>query len=86
MTDGSVTWTAEAVGNDSLLTTIATSAWATDDSDLTVADDLLVNTSGAQVATVQVSGGTVGQTYEVLNTITLADGSIEESRLRVTVA
>jgi hypothetical protein len=85
VSDGSVTWTAEAIGNDSLLTTIASSSWQSFDSSLAVSDELLVNTGGAQVATVQVSGGVMGSDYEVLNTITLEDGSVEESRLLVQV-
>lgn len=86
VTDGSITWTAEAISNDSLLTTISSSDWLADDSDLTVDGEVLVNTSGAQVATVHVSGGVTGNEYEVTNTIILADGSVEESRLLVTVA
>ena len=80
-----MTWTAEAISNDSLLTTIASSVWQSFDSALTVSDDLLVNTGGAQVATAQVSGGVSGSDYEVLNTVTLADDSVEESRLLVEV-
>ena len=83
--DGSVTWTAEAIDNDSLLTTVSASAWSQDDSDVGLANDVLVNTGGSQVATVHVSGGVAGRQYEVTNTITLADGAIEESRLLVSV-
>ena len=85
VTDGSITWTAEAIGNDSLLATIASSAWSAD-AGVTADDDALVNTNGLQVVSIQVSGGTSGQVYEVSNVVTLSDGTVEESVLKVTVS
>lgn len=85
ITDGSIIWTAEAVSDESLNATIATSAWAADDSDITLDDDVLTNTGGVQQATVQVGGGVANGEYEVLNRITLSDGSVEDSILKVKV-
>ncbi len=86
VTDGTITWTAEAISNDSLLATISSSAWAESDIAITLDDETLVNTNGQQVAAVMVAGGAVGETYEVSNSVTLSDGSIEESVLKVTVS
>jgi hypothetical protein len=86
VTDGSVTWTAEAISNDSLKATIVTSAWATDDSGITADNGALTNTNGAQIVAVDVSDGTSGQTYFVTNTVTLSDGTVEQSALEVAIS
>jgi hypothetical protein len=89
VTDGSITWTAEAVSNDSLWATVDSSAWdvgPNSPAGITVGGEALVNTDGSQIATAQVSGGTVDELYEVTNTVTLSDGSIEESMLLVKIS
>ena len=85
VTDGTITWTAEAVSNDSLIATIASSVWSVDDTSLVLDDEALVNTNGTQIASLHADGGVEGTTYYVVNTITLSDGSEEESVLKVTV-
>jgi hypothetical protein len=84
VTDGSVTWTCEAISNDSLDASIATSGWFSD-TGITTDNDSLTNTGGAQIVAVDVSGGTAGQTYDITNTVTLSDGTVEESVIRVSV-
>jgi hypothetical protein len=46
----------------------------------------LINSSGVQRTSVLVSGGVVGRKYEVVNTVTLSNGAIEESVLQVEVS
>jgi hypothetical protein len=82
--DGSITWTCEAIGNDSLDATISSSTWLAE-TGITAANDDLANTGGVQLASIEVSGGTAGNTYWVANTVTLSDGTIEESVLEVSV-
>lgn len=84
VTDGSITWTCEAISNDSLNATIATSAWSAE-AGITVDNDTLTNTEGVQIVTVEVSGGTAGQTFDITNVVTLSDGAVEESVLEVKV-
>ena len=82
--DGSITWTAEAISNDSLVATIASSTWAAE-ADLTVDTDAIVNTDGVQQTSAQFVGGTAGGTYDATNTVTLSTGAIEESIVEVEV-
>lgn len=82
--DGSVTWTAQAISNDSLVTFISVSEWGAD-TGITADSETLVATDGVQVTTIFVSGGTAGELYDVSNVVTLDDGSVEESVLRVSV-
>lgn len=84
VTDGTITWTAEAIDNDSVRTTISSSAWSAD-SALTVSDEQLDNTNGVQRVSALVAGGTEGEVYEVTNTATMADGAIEQSIIEVHV-
>lgn len=85
VTDGSITWTAEAKSNDSLFATITNSVWAASDSDIVLSDETIVDTDGDQKTGVNVAGGVAGNTYEVLNRVTFSDGSIEDSLLQVEV-
>ena len=82
--DGSITWTAEAIGNESLIATLALSTW-TAEAPMTVDTDSMVNTGGVQTTSVQMVGGTLGTTYDVTNTVTLSTGAIEESIVEVEV-
>jgi hypothetical protein len=86
VTDGSITWTAQAITNDSLRATISSSAWAASSSDITIAGETSVNTGGSQVVTALISGGTAGRRYEITNTVTLSDSSIEQSVLRLRIS
>jgi hypothetical protein len=86
VTDGSVTWTAETISNDSCTATIVDSTWSADDSSITIDDELLVNTGGVQATSALVGGGVVGLKYVVTNTVTLSDGAVEESALQVSIA
>jgi hypothetical protein len=85
VSDGTVTWTAEAVGNDSLRATIISSAWSAPEG-IGLDSASLVNTGGEQAAYVDVSGGVEGEVYEVVNVVTLSDGTIEESIIELQVA
>ena len=85
VTDGSITWTAEAIDNDSLRATITDSDW-TAEMGITVDNDATTNTNGLQIVSAQVSGGTSGETYLVSNVVTLSDGTAEESVLKVSVS
>jgi hypothetical protein len=82
--DGSITWTAQPVSNDSLVSTIASSQWSAEVG-ISVGTDGLVNTNGVQQATAQISGGTLAASYEVTNLVTLANGAVEESILVVDI-
>ena len=84
VTDGSIVWTCEATGNDSLRATISTSGWSSE-TGITADSDSLTNTGGAQIVAVDVSSGTAGQTYDITNTVTLSDGAVEQSILEVSV-
>lgn len=82
--DGSTGWTMEPIGNGSLRTTIVTSVW-TADAGIVVSAGTTVNTNGEQSTNAQVSSGTADAVYDVRNTVTFADGTIEISTLEVTV-
>jgi len=82
--DGSITWTAEAVSNDSVKASIVTSEWEADDV-ITIDDEQIENTAGRQVVSALVGGGEEGRTYEVTNTVTLSDGAVEVSIIEVEV-
>lgn len=84
VTDGSITWTAQAISNDSLIATIAVSAWSAE-TGVTITDETLTNTNGVQITSMQVSAGAIGQQYEVSNVVTMSDGSVEESILLLSV-
>lgn len=87
VSDGSITWTAEALSNDSLLATITLSAWAVDPlAGLTLSADDMINTNGSQRTWLLVAGGVAGRKYEVKNTITLSNGAVEESALLVEIS
>jgi hypothetical protein len=84
ITDGSITWTAEAVSNDSVKATIVDSEWDAP-ADITITDEQIENTAGRQVVSALIAGGTAGRKYEVKNTVTLSDGAVEVSILEVSV-
>ena len=57
---------------DARSTTISTSTWTDATGDLTLANDALDGDS--KIASVNISGGTVGETYKVINTVVTANG------------
>jgi len=83
--DGSITWTAQELSNDSLTAYIEYSDWEADPA-LTITDEQLISSGGVQRTTVIVSGGAAGKKYEVRNIVTLSNGAVEESALLVEVS
>ena len=80
--DGSITWTAEAIDNESLIATIVSSTWAAE-AGMTVDTDSFINSDGVQSTSVQMVGGTAGTEYDITNTVTLSTGAVEESIVEV---
>jgi hypothetical protein len=85
VTDGSITWTAEAIDNTSLRATIVSSDWAASDG-ITVSNEQTYSSDGIQIVTALISDGDAGSDYEVTNTVTLSDSTVEESALRVRIS
>jgi hypothetical protein len=83
--DGSITWTAAALSNDSLLERISTSTW-TVDTDLTDSGDASVDSPGQQATSVYITGGTPDTTYLVLNEIVTTDGAEYPAIIELTIA
>lgn len=67
--DGTVTWTAETVNTASLARTIVSVVWAVDGMSRSAA------VTGATESTVLLSGGVVGQQYEVTCDAAMSDGT-----------
>ena len=84
--DGSLLWTATAIGNESLRTTIDTSVWAEATSTITISNDVIVNTDGKQATAAMFAGGVSGETYDIVNTVTMLDGSVEVATLRLRIS
>lgn len=82
--DGSITWTARAISNQSLSRTISTAAWEAP-AGVTVVTSSVVNAAGAQRAIAYLQGDAAGQ-YNVVVTLTFSDGSVLKRNLQVTVA
>jgi hypothetical protein len=74
--DGSVTWTAKAISNASLSRTIATAVW-TAPVGITISNQSLINTNGAQRTKAYIQGDGAGN-YEVSALVTFSDGSVEQ--------
>lgn len=84
ITDGSITWTTRAISNTSLSRTIVSAVWAATPTGVTLTNQSVVNTDGAQSVVTFIQGDTVGD-YEVTATVTFSDGSVEAYVLTVTV-
>lgn len=80
LADGTVVWTAEAMTDASLRTTISASDWPAVDG-LTFG----AQTSSDLIYTLLVSGGASGQTYDIEHEITCANGELEEQVMRLTI-
>jgi len=68
--DGSVTWACRAIGNNAL-DVIGTSVWPVVQG-ITIANEQ--TDAVKQLTSARISGGTIGQTYEIENEITTASG------------
>lgn len=82
VTDGSVTWTCQAIGNDSLARTITECTWVTDDFDVT--DEDLVNTEGEQQVSCFIGGSPGRGRYQVVAHVTFGVHE-EDFAIEVTV-
>jgi hypothetical protein len=83
VSDGSVTWTCRAISNASLTREIQSVTWI--GGGLTIDGTAFVSASGENELSAYISGGTAGQTYEVIARITFSDGSIEDALVEVDV-
>lgn len=74
----SLNWSAWLAGD-----TIATSTWSVEGGD----GAMSINSEGFSDvrAVVKVSGGTVGQTYRLINEITTADGDRDRRTIQITI-
>lgn len=79
--DGSVTWTAETAGSQSLERTLSSASWNAD-TGLTVAGQA---TSGNS-ASAKLSGGTLGQSYLVRVAGTFSDGTTRNACFGMTIS
>lgn len=86
LTDGSITWTAEAVDGDSLADGIASDTWGPSDPvGLTVDAQAPLVDPGAQLTAAYLSGGTPGEVYEIENTVTSDNGQELVARIVLSV-
>lgn len=84
VTDGSITWTAEALSVDSLLEQIDTSTW-TVPTGLTGTAEAKITTAGQQAVTIKLAGGAAGQSYAVVNEILTTEGNEYQAVLELGV-
>jgi hypothetical protein len=85
VTDGSITWTAQAISATSLLEHISTDSWTVDDSALTVEGQFYTDTAGLQATRAIISGGVAGTTYTVENEVITDLGLEYMARIILTV-
>lgn len=62
--------------------TIAASEWTAPDEGLTITD----NTFTSDTTTVWLSGGTLGEQYDVLNRVTTAGGRVMDQTVRIRIS
>ena len=84
--DGTVVWVAEAIDNASLRATIAASVWTASDTSVTISDESVDSTGGRQRTSANIGGGAAGETYTVINTVTMSDNTIEEMGIELEIA
>lgn len=82
--DGSITWTREAIGNASLMKTIAGVTWDVP-SPLTQDGTGLTMIGGRQTISIRLSGGVDGTIYLVTALVEFSDGTEEKFGFRVSV-
>lgn len=85
VTDGSITWTARAISNESLKQRISGSASWTADTGLTLDSQEEIDSPARQEVRIWVSGGLSGQTYRNFFEVTTDLGAIYEGELRITI-
>jgi hypothetical protein len=85
ITDGSVTWQAVALSYDGLAERIDTVDWAVSPSGLTIAPRAYDDLPGLQQTLVDVSDGTVGETYDVTCTVTTTVPNVYYAILRMSI-
>jgi hypothetical protein len=84
VTDGSITWTAVSLTNDSLLEQIATSAWQVPVG-LSGSGESTIITPGQQAASIDLADGAAETTYTVVNEIVTTTGTKYVARLELTI-
>jgi len=84
VTDGSITWTAVALSDDSLLEQIASSTWDVS-TPLIGSSETTIDTPGQQATGIELSGGVAGTTYTVVNEIVTTAGAEYWARLELTI-
>lgn len=83
--DGSLVWTAAALSFASLNERVDTSTWIPPADGPTVVDDTVTDSPGQQQTACLVTGGAVGQTYDIVNEIVTTDGREYHGILRLTI-
>lgn len=82
-TDGTITWTAQALSTDSLKWRISTIVW-TADAGITASDQVDTDAASLQEARIYASGGESGTTYMIRGLVTAdPDSSLHECLLEV---
>lgn len=81
VSDGSVIWVAQPVSSDSLRSLIQSYSWAAD-AGVTLGPETLADL----VHMVQVSGGALGETYQIRSRIVLYNGEQKEGVALLTIA
>lgn len=83
--DGSQTWTRQAMSNASLKERIDSVVWDAPD-EITVSDQVEVDSPGLQEVRIWVEGGEEGETYEIVATITMLSGARYQAILMMSIA
>jgi hypothetical protein len=83
--DGSITWTAVAISEDSLLEQIVSSDWEVP-TGLTGTNESYTASPGQQSTTIDISGGAPSEVYTVTNEIVTTDGHEYAAILELTIA
>ena len=76
--DGTITWQAEPIDNNSLRSIIDTSTWTADDPSITFSVEAVDTADGRQRTSANIHGGMAGEDYTVINRVTFQDGTVEE--------
>ena len=85
VTDGSVTWTAQAMSNASLVRAISSVTWSVEAGTVTLDNDAMVNTGGQQKIATQILGGSNGERALVRAHVTYSDGDERDYDILVDV-
>jgi hypothetical protein len=85
VTDGSLTWQAQAISFDSLIERIATDNWTHSPTGIEVEPVAKVDTAGLQQTAAICSLGAVGETYVIENEVITTNGLEYMARLELTI-